>query len=97
MLKHGALAGRLVKFIPHGVKKWYTIDITMYLAFEDKGVFRPTDAGAQWHLFNKRLIGKRIYTIALIQNTLFVGTSDGLYALNSDIWEPVLVDTRNVK
>ena len=73
------------------------IDITMYLAFEDKGVFRSTDAGAQWHPFNRGLIGKRIYTIALIQNVLFVGTSDGLYALNSDSWEPVLVDTRNVK
>lgn len=71
--------------------------ITMYFALQDKGVFRSTDAGAQWHPLNKGLTGKRIYTIALIQNTVFVGTSDGLYALNSDIWEPVLVDTPKVK
>lgn len=73
------------------------IEITMYLALQDKGVFRSTDAGAQWHPLNKGLTGKRIYTIALIQNAVFVGTSDGLYALNSDIWEPVLVDTPKIK
>ena len=70
--------------------------ITMYLALQDKGVFRSTDAGAQWHPLNGGLAGKRIYTIAVIQNTVFVGTSDGLYRLNTGIWERVLVDPLKV-
>ena len=38
-----------------------------------------------------------LISLALIQNTVFVGTSDGLYVLNSDIWEPVLADTSTAK
>ena len=65
--------------------------IAMYLALLDKGVFRSTDAGKQWTLINNGLTGKRIYTIAAVENTLFAGTNRGLYRLNSDIWEQLRV------
>ncbi len=91
----GQTIGLIVTYVPQATSS--RIDITMYLAFQDRGVFRSTDAGAEWHPLNKGLTGKRIYTIALIQKAVFVGTSAGLYVLNSDIWKPVLVDTSTVK
>ena len=60
---------------------------TMYLALQGKGVFRSTDAGVQWHPLNNGLADKRISAVAAIGNTVFAGTNEGLYRLNSDIWE----------
>ena len=68
---------------------------TMYLALQDKGVFRSTDAGKQWKHLNNGLTNKRIYAVAAIGDTVFAGTNEGLYRLNSDIWEQLLVDTSN--
>ena len=70
--------------------------ITMYLALRDKGVFRSTDAGTRWDTLSEGLAGKRIYTIATIGNTAFVGTNEGLYRLNAGVWDRVSVDTFKV-
>ena len=60
----------------------------MYLALLDKGVFRSTDIGKQWNSFNNGLVGKKIYALAAVKNTVFAGTNRGLYRLNtSDVWE----------
>ena len=67
-------------------------DIAMYLAFKDKGVFRSTDAGAHWDFLNDGLTDKRIYSVVAIGNTVFGGTNEGLYRLDSGIWEPVLIE-----
>ena len=67
-------------------------DMTMYLALEDKGVFRSTDAGAHWDPLNDGLADKRIYPVAAIGNTVFAGTNEGLYRLNAGVWEEVLID-----
>ena len=63
--------------------------ITMYLAFRDKGVFRSTDAGKQWKPFNTGLTSKRIYKVTATGNMVFAGTNEGLYRLNSGVWERV--------
>ena len=68
-------------------------DITMYLAFRDKGIFRSTDAGRQWDSLNEGLSGKRIHAVAKIGNTVFAGTNAGLYRLNAERWEQVPVET----
>ena len=68
-------------------------DITMYLTFRDKGIFRSTDAGTQWDLLNEGLSGKRIHAVVEIGNTVFAGTNAGLYRLNADVWEQVRVET----
>ena len=60
------------------------VDIVMYLALRDKGVFRSTDAGAQWHPLNNGLANKHISAVAAIKDTVFAGTNDGLYRLDSD-------------
>ena len=72
-------------------------DITMYLAFKDKGVFRSTAVDGQWAPLNEGLIGKRIYAMAAVENTVFIGTNEGLYHLNSGVWEEVPVTPQSVE
>ena len=79
-------------------------DITMYLALKykgkkhqgkNKGIFRSTDAGAHWEHLNNGMAGERIYPIypvAAIGNTVFAGTNEGLYRLNGEVWEEILID-----
>ena len=66
--------------------------LTMYLAFEKKGIFRSTDAGEQWVLLNNGLMGRTISTMAGIGDTIFAGTDSGLYRLDAGVWERLLVD-----
>ena len=68
-------------------------NIVLYLALQEKGIFRSTDAGQQWMLLNNGLAGKRVYTVAAIQNTLFAGTNRGLYRLSSSNWQQLLTHT----
>ena len=59
----------------------------MYLALQDKGIFRSIDAGAQWNLVENGLTDEDVYAVAAVANTVFAGTHTGLYRLNSDVWE----------
>ena len=65
----------------------------MYLVLTN-GVFRSTDAGKTWHAFNEGLTTAEIKTTAVIDNALFLGTNplflgtkNGLYRLNTGVWE----------
>ena len=40
---------------------------TMYLALRDEGIYRSTDGGTQWHLFNDGLANKTISTVATVE------------------------------
>ncbi|MCY3720795.1 MAG: sigma-70 family RNA polymerase sigma factor [Candidatus Poribacteria bacterium] len=64
--------------------------ITLYLALQERGIFRSTDAGQHWTPLNNGLAGKRIYTVAAMENTLFAGTNQGLYRLCSSDWQQVI-------
>ena len=66
--------------------------VTLYLALQEKGMFRSTDAGQHWKPLNNGLTGKRIYTVAVMGNTLFAGTNEGLYRLDSSHWKQLLTD-----
>ena len=66
------------------------VQIEMYLILTD-GVFRSTDAGNTWHAFNDGLTTPEIQDVVAIENVLFLGTSRGLYRLNSSIWEKLPV------
>ncbi len=63
----------------------------LYLALQDKGIFRSTDAGTQWHLLTDGLAPKNIYTVAAVGNTLFAGTYEGLYRFNSGTWQKLSI------
>ena len=65
--------------------------MTMYLALEDKGVFRSTDAGIKWDPLNDGLRNEIVSAIAAVRKTVFVGTNRGLYRLDSDIWKKLPV------
>lgn len=65
---------------------------TMYFALHDEGMFRSTDVGAQWTLFDNGLIGRKISAVATVGNTVFVGTDKGLYRLESGTWKRLLED-----
>ena len=67
--------------------------VTLYLALQEKGIFRSTDAGQRWTPLNNGLTGKRVYTVAAIGNTLFAGTNRGLYRLESINWQQLLTNT----
>ena len=64
---------------------------TMYLTLE-QGVFRSTDVGAQWTLIDDGLMDRAISAVAVVGNTVFVGTDQGLYRLESGTWERLLED-----
>ena len=70
-------------------------DIIIYLALRERGIFRSTDMGTKWSSLKDGLIGKRVYTIDAIGSMVFAGTNEGLYRLNSDVWEQLPVDASN--
>ena len=67
--------------------------VTLYLALQEKGIFQSIDAGQRWTPLNKGLIGKRVYTVAAMGDTLFAGTNQGLYRRGSGNWQQLLTDT----
>ena len=81
--------GNVVKFAITGKAQ---ANLTMYLAFPDKGIFRSTDAGEQWAHLSNGLMSRTISTMVVIKDTLFVGTDSGLYRLDAGVWERLLVD-----
>ena len=66
---------------------------TMYLALRDEGIYRSTDGGTQWNVFNDGLASKTISTVAAVGETVFAGTARGLYRLDSGIWQKLPVET----
>ncbi|MYC78516.1 sigma-70 family RNA polymerase sigma factor [Candidatus Poribacteria bacterium] len=66
-------------------------DIAMYLALQNKGVFRSTDAGTHWTPINNGLTEKKISAVATIGNTLFAGTNRGLYRFGLGVWQQLPV------
>ena len=67
----------------------HSTDIAMYLAFENRGVFRSTDAGAHWTPINNGLTDKRILAVVAAGDALFAGTNRGLYRSDSSVWHQV--------
>ena len=65
---------------------------TLYLALQEKGIFRSTDAGQHWTPLNNGLAEKRVYTVAAMGDTLFAGTNRGLYRLGSSDWQQLLTE-----
>ena len=68
----------------------------MYLAVQDKGVFRSTDAGAHWTLLKDRLTDREVFEVAAVGNTVFAGTNSGIYRFNSAVWKQMPVAASEV-
>ena len=67
-------------------------DEGLYLALENQ-VFRSTDADKQWIPLDDKVEDRIILAITAVENTIFVGTTQGLYRLHSGTWEKLPVDT----
>ena len=68
--------------------------ITMYLALRDSEIFRSTDSGAQWSPLNDGLtVSEKISAMTAVGKTVFAGTENGLYRLDSGIWKKLPLDT----
>ena len=89
-------AGRAVALLitdPSPVHPPQGAQYEMYLVLTN-AVFRSTDAGKTWHAFIEGLATAEIKTAAVIDNALFLGTNplflgtkQGLYRLNTGVWE----------
>ena len=73
-------------------------DEALYLALVE-GVFRSVDAGKSWiSLTDENLTDRKIQAIAAIENTVFVGTDNGLYRHSSEGWEQLPVgEAENIR
>ena len=70
------------------------VPFTMYLALRDSEIFRSTDGGAQWNPLSDGLtVSEKISAMAAIEKTVFAGTENGLYRLDSDVWKKLPLDT----
>ena len=63
---------------------------TIYLALENKGVFRSTDAGESWTRLDDGLTDRMVSKIAAVGDTVFAGTDSGLYRLDVGVWERLM-------
>jgi len=72
------------------------VDDALYLALRDEGIFRSTDAGKQWTPLNDEIADSGIRAIAAVENTVFIGTNQGLYRLHSGTWEKLPVTTKAI-
>ena len=70
------------------------VSFTMYLALRDEGIFRSTDGGTRWVPLNDGLtVSEKISAMTAIGKTVFVGTENGLYRLDSEVWKKLPLDT----
>ena len=69
------------------------VPITIYLALRNEGIFRSTDSGAHWCPLNDGLTAEKISAMTAVEKTVFAGTENGLYRLDSGGWEKLPLDT----
>jgi len=80
----GYAIGLIIRDVPQA-------SMTMYLALQDKGIFRSADGGIKWDPLTDGLGNERVSAIATVGGIVFVGTNRGLYRLDSDIWKKLPV------
>ena len=78
------------------------LDGTFYLCLKDEfhlsgdnGVYRSDDNGATWDLltpFDKTYPNIEPRAIAVMEDTVYVGTNKGLYRLDGNTWEQIFLD-----
>jgi len=89
--------------VPEGIPVALAVtDEALYLLLKDKGVFRSEDMGQQWTPLGAEVMDRNISALATLENTVFVGTNQGLYRINPmhnsamDMWEKLPLTTPKV-
>ncbi|MCG9129407.1 PQQ-binding-like beta-propeller repeat protein, partial [Candidatus Poribacteria bacterium] len=67
-------------------QKLILMDHEFYIAF-DNGIFRSNDHGETWNPISDEGFDGSILALAKVQNTLFAGTDNGLYRLDTEGWK----------
>lgn len=71
-------------------------DKSIYLAYK-KGVYRYENTSDSWTPLFEGVMERRILTIAALNKTVFIGTDNGLYRLDSGIWEHLSIRANPLK
>ena len=83
--------GRAIALLIPSKLRWsQDAQIEMYLVLA-AGVFRSTDTGKTWHAFNEGLTAPKIHAAVTLGNVPFLAMNQGLYRLNSGVWEQLPV------
>ncbi len=69
------------------------VPFTIYLALRDEGIFRSTEGGAHWRPLNDGLTAEKISAMTAVGKTVFAGTENGLYRLDSGTWKKLPLHT----
>ena len=69
------------------------VPFTMYLALRNEGIFQSTDGGAHWRSLNDGLTAEKTSAMTAVGKTVFAGTENGLYRLDSEIWKKLPLHT----
>ncbi len=69
------------------------VPFTMYLALRNEGIFRSTEGGAHWRPLNDGLTTGKISAMTAIGKTVFAGTENSLYRLDSGTWKKLPLHT----
>ena len=64
----------------------------LYLALDNQ-VFRSVDVGKQWIPLDEKIADGLVLAIAAVENTVFVGTTQGLYRVYAGTWEKLPIET----
>ena len=75
-----------------GVTGLVATDDALYLVLKNQ-VFRSTDVGEQWMPLGDTVENRVNLAIAVIENTVFVGTNRGLYRIHAGTWEKLPIET----
>ena len=68
------------------------VSFTMYLALRNERIFRSTEGETHWQPLNDGLtVSEKISAMTAIEKTVFVGTENSLYRLDSGTRDPLNV------
>ena len=91
--------GYVIGFIIMGTAQAHLsqASITMYLALQDKGIYRSTDGGVQWHPLNDGLRNERITATAAVEKIVHALQDKGIYQSTDGgaQWNPLDDGLRN--
>lgn len=65
-------------------------EMIIYLAYPH-GVFRTDDSGESWQQLSEGLTDRTIRSIVKVENTVFVGTDNGVFRFGEGQWEQITV------
>ena len=81
---------------PKGIARGFAVtDSGFYLALTG-GIYHSKDGKASWVALKDSMVLKKVSALAVVENTVFAGTNSGLYRLNAQTWELLVVGSTDL-